>query len=139
MDIFSLIVESKAEKAKGSKSGRDKMMSGKGKAHSFSAKSRVKVYPSIKKALCTGFIGQIFSTTDSDRLYVITKRKWGTDDEQECGGRVAKGFSPGTIPSTFRDVKKYAARTLIRHGKSSSSNLNRYFKSKAKKTEKGDD
>jgi len=139
MDIFSLIAESKTEKGRGSSSGRNKMLTGKTSPHTQATKSRVVVYKSITDALKKGYMGQIFSTKDADRLYVITKRKWGTDDEQEVGGRVAKGFSPGSIPSTFRDVKKYAARTLVRHGKSSSSNLKRYFKSKRSKKDKGED
>jgi hypothetical protein len=81
------------------------------------SKSRVKVYKSITDALKNGYVGQIFSTKNSNRLYVITKQKWGKDDEQEVGGRTAKGFSPGSIPSKFSDVKKYAVRTLMRHGK----------------------
>lgn len=139
MDLLSIISESKTEKAKGSSSGRDKMMKGKNKPHTKAAKSKVRIYGSIKDALCNGYIGQIFSTKNSDRLYVITKRKWGDDDEQECGGRVAKGFTPGSIPSSFRDVKKYAARTMVRHGKSASSNLKKYFKkNKEGKDFKGD-
>tara|TARA_B100000900_G_C20563828_1_gene710111 strand:- start:1326 stop:1652 length:327 start_codon:yes stop_codon:yes gene_type:complete len=98
----------------------------KGGTKTRASKSRVKVYDSITTALKNGYVGQIFSTKNSDRLYVITKRKWGKDDEQEVGGRVAKGFSPGSIPSKFADVKKYAVRTLVRHGKQSSGK----FKSK---------
>ena len=117
MDLLRLIGEAKSIKAKGSAEGREKMKSSSKKSHSRSQKSRVKVYKSITDALKNGYLGQIFSTTNSDRLYVITKRKWGKDDEQEVGGRVAKGFSPGSIPSNFSDVKKYAVRTLLRHGK----------------------
>jgi len=85
------------------------------------SKSRVKVYKSITDALSKGHVGQIFSTEGADRLYVITKRKWGKDNEQMVGGRTAKGFSPGNIPSKFSDVKKYAVRTMLRHGKQKSS------------------
>ena len=90
------------------------------------SKSRVKVYKSITDALSKGYVGQIFSTENSDRLYVITKQKWGKDDEQAVGGRTAKGFSPGSIPSKFADIKKYAVRTMMRHGKQRSEK----FKSK---------
>jgi len=93
----------------------------KGGEKSKASKSRVKVYKSITDALSNGYVGQIFSTKNSERLYVITKRKWGKDDEQAVGDRVAKGFSPGSIPSKFTDVKKYAVRTLVRHGKQISS------------------
>lgn len=117
MDIISLIKETKASTGKGSSEGRAKGLGSSKKSHSKDSKSRVKVYKSITDALKKGFIGQIFSTKNADRLYVITKRKWGNDDEQEVGGRVAKGFSPGNIPSKFSDVKKYSVRTLLRHGK----------------------
>ena len=115
MNLLDVIRETKASKGRGSAEGRAKM-SKKG-ATTKASKSRVKVYDSITSALKKGYVGQIFSTKNSNRLYVITKRKWGKDDEQEVGGRVAKGFSPGTIPSKFSDVKKYAVRTLVRHGK----------------------
>tara|TARA_R110000782_G_scaffold174608_1_gene265799 strand:+ start:551 stop:958 length:408 start_codon:yes stop_codon:yes gene_type:complete len=118
MDLITLITESKGESGQGSALGRGKMISGKSKGHSKSTKSRVKVYRSITDALSRGYLGQIFSTKDADRLYVITKRTHGgTDGEQEVGGRVAKGFSPGNIPSDFKDVKKYSVRTMMRHGK----------------------
>lgn len=139
MDLLNLILESKTEKGKGSSSGRGKMLSSKGKPHTTATKSKIKIYNSIKDALCTGYVGQIFSTKGADRLYVITKRKWGKDDEQECGGRVAKGFTPGSIPSSFRDVKKYAARTMVRHGKSTSANLKKYYKKYLKPKDKGGD
>ena len=119
MDLVNLIKETRATKAKGSEEGRSKMRKSSRKAKA--SKSRVKVYKSITDALSKGHIGQIFSTDGSDRLYVITKRKWGKDDEQMVGGRTAKGFSPGNIPSKFSDVKKYAVRTMLRHGKQRSS------------------
>src|SRR6056300_1309461 len=124
MNLIDVIKEARSTKAKGSAEGRSKMRSKDAKTKS--SKSRVKVYDSITNALRKGYVGQIFSTKGSDRLYVITKRKWGKDDEQEVGGRVAKGFSPGTIPSKFSDVKKYAVRTLVRHGKQKTNK----FKSK---------
>lgn len=121
MDLINLISETRASSGKGSDPGRSKGLGSGKKAHSQAGKSRVKVYNSITDALKKGYVGQIFSTKNSDRLYVITKRKWGKDDEQEVGGRVAKGFSPGTIPSKFSDVKKYAVRTMLRHGKQKTS------------------
>ena len=124
MDLVNVIKETRATKAQGSAEGRAKM--NKGGPKTKGTKSRVKVYKSITDALKKGYVGQIFSTTGSDRLYVITKQKWGKDDEQAVGGRTAKGFSPGSIPSKFSDVKKYAVRTLVRHGKQSSGK----FKSK---------
>ena len=97
-------------------------------------KSRAKVYNSITDALKKGHFGQIFSTKNANRMYVITRRKWGTDKEQSVGSKVAKGFSPGTIPSTFDDVKQYAVRTMVRHGKQSAKKFKgkKYWKSKDK-------
>ena len=115
MDLVNLIKETRATKGKGSDEGRSKMRKATRKTKA--SKSRVKVYKSITDALSKGYVGQIFSTENSDRLYVITKQKWGKDDEQEVGGRTAKGFSPGNIPSKFSDVNKYAVRTMMRHGK----------------------
>lgn len=120
MELLKLISETRATKAQGSAKGREKMQSSSKKSHNKASKARVKVYKSITDALKQGFMGQIFSTTGSDRLYVITKQKWGKDDEQEVGGRTAKGFSPGSIPSKFSDVKKYSVRTMLRHGKQKS-------------------
>lgn len=116
-DFIDILTEAKTEKAKGSKEGRDKMLSsGKnGNGKTKSQKSRVKVYKSITDALKKGYIGQMFSTKDSGRLYVITRKKWGKDNEQIINGRSAKGFSPGSIPSSFKDVKGYAVRTMVRH------------------------
>lgn len=111
------IFESKTEKGKGSKAGREAIQShGGAKAHTNPGKSRVRIYNSISDALRNGYMGQIFSTKEADRLYVITKGgKWGTDKEQIINGRTAKGFSPGTIPSSFKDIKKYSVRTMVRH------------------------
>jgi len=114
MDLVNLIKETRATKGKGSEEGRSKMRKATRKTKA--SKSRVKVYKSITDALSKGYVGQIFSTENSDRLYVITKQKWGKDDEQAVGGRTAKGFSPGSIPSKFADIKKYAVRTMMRHG-----------------------
>lgn len=83
--------------------------------HDNPQKSRATIYDSITDALRKGYMGQIFSTKESDRLYVITKQKWGTDDEQIINGRSAKGFTPGNIPSKFSDIKKYSIATMIRH------------------------
>tara|TARA_Y100001937_G_C7123390_1_gene333740 strand:+ start:1729 stop:2109 length:381 start_codon:yes stop_codon:yes gene_type:complete len=100
------------EMGRGSTEGRGKMLKSSGPKRKPS-KSRVRVYDSITHALRNGYIGQIFSTKDADRLYVITKQKWGKDDEQIISGRSAKGF-PSSAP--FATVKKYAVRTMLRHG-----------------------
>lgn len=128
------VTESKTEKGKGSKEGRSAIQSYKEKGHLNPSKARARIYSSITDALRRGYIGQIFSTKGSDRLYVITKQKWGTDKEQIVNGRSAKGFSPGSIPSDFKDVKKYAVRTMVRHAGATSKNLKgkKYWKSNKK-------
>ena len=83
-----------------------------------SRKGRVKTYPSIKKALSQGSYGQMFSTKSANRLYVISKGKWGAKSGR---GKIAKGFTPGsaTPSADFKSIKKHAARTLLRYGKGS--------------------
>ena len=124
------VQESRAETGKGSKEGRKAIHTHDKKLHSNPKKSRVRVYDSITDALKRGYIGQIFSTKDADRLYVITKQKWGKDNEQIISGRSAKGFTPGSIPSSFSDVKKYAVRTMVRHAGGSKRGKEKYFKGK---------
>lgn len=111
MDLINLIKESRFEFGKGSAAGRSAISSLGKKAHTKSSRSRVKVYKSIMDALSKGYVGQMFTTKESDRLYVITVRKWGEDPEQTVGGRSAKAFYG------FKDAKRYAVRTLRRHGK----------------------
>lgn len=115
MDIIQAINESKAKKGKGSK----------GKAHTKAEKSRVKIYPGIVPALKRGYPGQMFSTEKADRIYVITDNGWGKDKDQRVGGKTAKGFTPGsaTPGSSFKDIKGYAARTMVKHGKKSDKSL----------------
>ena len=137
-DLLALINESKTEKAQGSKEGRKSILhQGKEtghKAHSNPSKSRVRVYDSITDALRRGYVGQIFSTKEADRLYVITKQKWGNDNEQIINGRSAKGFTPGSIPASFKDVKRYSVRTMVRHSGDTSKKYKGkgYWKSKRK-------
>lgn len=97
-----------------------------------SQKSRVKVYDSIMDALRHGQFGEIFSTTGSDRLYVITKRKWGHDPEQAVGSKVAKGFTPGsaTPSADWGSIRKYSARTKMRHGRNREARLKKRYANK---------
>jgi len=121
------VQESKTELAKGSREGRKAIQTYDKKLHSNPKKSKVRVFNSITDALKRGYVGQIFSTKGADRLYVITKQKWGKDDEQIVSGRSAKGFSPGSIPASFSDVKKYAVRTMVRHAGGSKKGKEKYF------------
>lgn len=126
------ISEMRTEKAKGSKEGRASIQDFADKSHNNPKKSRVRIYNSITDALRRGYIGQIFSTKNADRLYVITKQKWGDDKEQIINGRSAKGFTPGSIPSSFKDIKRYSVRTMVRHAGSSDPKFKgeKYWKSK---------
>ena len=121
------VEEARTETAKGSKEGREAIQKFENKSHVNPKKSRVRVYNSITDALRRGYVGQIFSTKGADRLYVITKQKWGKDREQIVSGRSAKGFSPGSIPASFSDVKKYAVRTMVRHAGGSKKGKEKYF------------
>ena len=126
MNIINIL----QEMGRGSTEGRDKMLKRRGPKRKAS-KSRVRVYNSITHALKNGYVGQIFSTKDADRLYVITKQKWGKDDEQIISGRSAKGFPTG---APFSTVKKYAVRTMLRHGKQKTSKFksDKYWSRKQK-------
>ena len=128
------VEESRTERGKGSKEGRSAIQNFDKKHHVNPKKSRVRVYNSITDALRRGYTGQIFSTKGADRLYVITKQKWGKDNEQIINGRSAKGFSPGSIPAEFSDVKRYAVRTMVRHAGESDKRFKgkKYWKSKRK-------
>lgn len=132
MNIENILVESRFG-GQGSREGRSPFSSKdatKGRmTHEVakSQKSRVKVYDTIMDALKHGYVGQIFSTKGSKRLYVITRRKWGSSPQQEVNGKVAKGFSPGTIPSNWKDIKKYSARTMQRYGTAKSKHLKQKY------------
>ena len=100
-----------------------------------STKSRVKTYATIKQALSDGSYGQIFTTKGADRLYVISKGKWG---KKSGRGKIAKGFTPGsaTPSANFGSIKKHAARTILRYGKGS-KNLAQKYGSRSIKKKKG--
>ena len=85
-------------------------------------KSRVRVFPSISKALAVLDFGTIFSTTASDRLYVVTRPTWGKKSVQQSE-KVAKGFAAGT---PFSEIKGYAVRTMKKHGKHKSKKFMAY-------------
>lgn len=92
-------------------------------------KSRVKVYPTIDKALKSGSpYGTIFSTKGADRLYVVTKPTWGKKSKAGGKTKVAKGFTPGaaTPSAKWTSVKAYAVRTMKKHGSQKSSKFRKY-------------
>ena len=100
----------------------------------------MKTYDSIKKALSAGHVGQIFTTTGADRLYVISKGKWGSKSGR---GKIAKGFTPGssTPSSDFKSVKAHSIRTSLKHGTPHSKRLRDKYgpgaKDKIKNSKKG--
>ena len=119
MTVFD-ILEKKEESGKGSKDGNTR---DPGKVKSL--KSRARTFDTIDHALKKGYVGQIFTTKGSDRLYVISKAGWG----EKSSGRIAKGFTPGssTPSSKFKSVKAHAARTMLKHGTSKSSRLKKLY------------
>lgn len=114
MKIIDLIRESRFEKGQGSKLGRSPFASkiGASRERVKARKSRVRVFPSISKALNVLDFGTIFSTTASDRLYVVTRPTWGKKSTQQSE-KVAKGFAAGT---PFSEIKGYSVRTMKKHG-----------------------
>jgi hypothetical protein len=108
-EILDILTESKEDK----------------KDHKKAFKGRVHNYETIRQALSDGKYGEIFSTKDADRLYVISKGKWGAKSGR---GKIAKGFTPGssTPSSGWSSVKKHAARTLLRYGRASNKLAQKY-------------
>ena len=108
------------ERKSGTSSGRETYTSKEGTKRDTKKtfKGTVKTYKTIRDALSSGSIGQIFSTTGASRMYVISKGKWG---KKSGRGKIAKGFTPGssTPSADFASVRKHASRTLLRHGKGS--------------------
>ena len=130
-------LEALEERKSGTSTGRKTYTSKEGakKETKKAFKGRVKTYDSIKAALSAGSYGQIFSTKSANRMYVISKGKWG---KKSGRGKIAKGFTPGsaTPSADFSSVRKHAARTLLRHGKCSKKLAAKYG-SRTQRAEKG--
>ena len=124
MKFLDLIRESRFEAGQGSSSGRSGFTSGDAanREKLRSTKSRVKIFPSIAKALAALDYGNIFSTVASNRIYVVTKPSWG-EKSHDHGEKVAKGFSPGT---PFSEIKGYAVRTMKKHEGANSEKFKKY-------------
>ena len=138
MDLFESIELLEGRKAKGKKGESTEKGGGK-RSHAKSQKGRVKTFDTIKDALGALSPGDIFSTDGADRTYVVSKRTHGgTDAASTVGGKIAKGFTPGssTPGSSFASIKKHAARTLIRYGKASKSLVKKYG-SRSQRKERG--
>lgn len=115
MRLINLIRESRFESGAGSTEGREGFASKEAlnRERLRSTKGRVKVFPSIAKALIALDYGQIFSTISSNRIYVVTKPTWGDKSRSGGNNKVAKGFAAGT---PFTEIKGYASRTMSKHG-----------------------
>jgi len=72
-------------------------------------KSRVLGFPKIKYALAQGEFGTIFTTPQSDDIYVITHGSWG----EKSGNKVVKSFPPDT---PYAEIKGFSERTKTKHG-----------------------
>jgi len=79
-------------------------------------KSKIPSFKSISIALNTGDYGLIFTTPQSDRIYVITRGTWGGKSKD----KVVKGFDLGT---PMDKIKKFSKRTKVKHGGTSSQSL----------------
>lgn len=128
MTLFDILVESRSEKGKGSKEGRKKYTSKEGatkKGAVKAKKSRVRVFSTIAHALEQGHVGQAFTTTGADRVYVISKADWGSKSK----GKIAKGFTPGssTPSSDWSSIKAHSIRTSLKHGAIKSKRLEKLY------------
>lgn len=79
-------------------------------------KSRIPSYKSINQALNTGDYGLVFTTPQSDRIYVITKGTWG----EKSKSKVVKGFP---LSTSMDKIRTFAKRTKVKHGGTSSQSL----------------
>jgi hypothetical protein len=81
-------------------------------------KSKIPSFKSIGQALKASDYGQIFTTPQSDRIYVITRGTWG----EKSSDKVVKGFP---LSTDMAKIKKYSKRTKVKHGGSSPESLNK--------------
>ena len=126
MDIVDLIFEAKGKRYP---SGRGSYTTKKKSGKATAAKSKVKVYDTLEKAVCAGHPGQMMSTKGSKRIYVISKqRKKQKSQVPSCSGRIAKGFTPGsaTPSAKFSSIKAHSVRTMRKHGKRKSAKFDKY-------------
>ena len=79
------------------------------KGRTTSAKAKVRSYPKIKIALAQANFGTIFTTPQSDDIYVITHGTWG----DKSANKVVKSFKPDT---PYSEIKGYSERTKVKHG-----------------------
>ena len=75
-----------------------------------STKAKVKSFAFIRVALQQADFGTIFTTPQSDDIYVITHGSWG----DKSANKVVKSFKPDT---PFAEIKGFSARTKVKHGR----------------------
>lgn len=81
-------------------------------------KSKIPSFKSIGQALKASDYGQIFTTPQSDRIYVITRGTWG----EKSSNKVVKGFP---LSTDMAKIKTYSKRTKVKHGGSSPESLSK--------------
>jgi len=95
----------------------------------------VKKYDTIQNALDQTVPGRIWTTDGADRLYV-TSRGRGSQKSQvpSAGGRIAKGFTPGssTPSSEWSSIKAHAVRTALKYKTASGKRLRKVYKGEDK-------
>lgn len=83
---------------------------GKKVGRTTSAKSKVQNFPYIRVALKSADFGTVFTTPQSDDIYVITKGTWG----DKSANKVVKSFRPDT---PYSEIKGFSSRTKVKHGR----------------------
>jgi hypothetical protein len=86
-------------------------------------RARYLLFPTIKDAIVKKGFGTIFTTPDSDRIYVITHGTWG----KKSGNKVVKGF-PADTPAS--EIQNYSKRTVAKHGGGFTSSFDKKDKEK---------
>ena len=72
-------------------------------------KTRIPSFEKIADALSKAGYGQIFTTPQSNNIYVITRGTWG----EKSKSKVVKSFPAGT---PYQEIKAYSERTKAKHG-----------------------
>jgi hypothetical protein len=72
-------------------------------------KTRIPSFDKISDALSKASYGQIFTTPQSNNIYVITRGTWG----EKSKDKVVKSFPAGT---PYQEIKAYSERTKAKHG-----------------------
>lgn len=106
MNLFQYWTDQLNEKKRSGHHEKDK----EGKKAAFDPrKTKIPLFPDIKTALGKADYGQIFTTPQSNDIYVITKGTWGDKSKN----KVVKSFPPGT---PYTEIKGFSGRTKAKHG-----------------------